>query len=151
MYPSVTCFLTETPSQGDRLSLDSVHTPLPAQRPPPPTLQVLLTSSHQGWGMASLDQDAAELSLLLRELRSSQGSQGVVLIGHSTGCQDAVRYAASYRGRDSEAAELLGIVLQAPVRGEGGRMFVLNVDCREAHIIFSLSMPYAAVPLIVHR
>lgn len=53
--------------------------------------------------------------------------QGVVLVGHSTGCQDAVRYCQRYRGAsgtaapapaaaaDAAAAPLLGVVLQAPV------------------------------------
>jgi pimeloyl-ACP methyl ester carboxylesterase len=40
--------------------------------------------------------------------------QGIVIVGHSTGCQDAVRYAQRYRTR-SAAAPLLGLVLQAPV------------------------------------
>jgi hypothetical protein len=35
----------------------------------------LLTSSHQGWGVGSLDQDAAELALLARCLRDEWGSE----------------------------------------------------------------------------
>ena len=42
--------------------------------------------------------------------------QGVVLIGHSTGCQDAVRYVARHRDA-ADAARLLGVILQAPVGG----------------------------------
>ena len=38
-------------------------------------VQPLLTSSHQGWGLASLDQDAQELNSLARHLKSSYGSQ----------------------------------------------------------------------------
>lgn len=40
--------------------------------------------------------------------------QGFVIVGHSTGCQDAVRYAQRHRGSPS-APPLLGAVLQAPV------------------------------------
>ncbi|GAB4820752.1 hypothetical protein N2152v2_007798 [Parachlorella kessleri] len=40
--------------------------------------------------------------------------QGFVIIGHSTGCQDALRYSERYRS-DVDAASLLGVVLQAPV------------------------------------
>ncbi len=40
--------------------------------------------------------------------------QALVIMGHSTGCQDAVRYAARY-GRSAEAAPVLGYILQAPV------------------------------------
>lgn len=38
-------------------------------------VQALLTSSHQGWGLASLDQDAEELNHLARHLKSNYGSQ----------------------------------------------------------------------------
>ena len=41
--------------------------------------------------------------------------QGFVLIGHSTGCQDAVRYAEQH-GASRDTAPLLGVVLQAAVR-----------------------------------
>lgn len=40
--------------------------------------------------------------------------QGFVIVGHSTGCQDAVRYAQRHRA-DPDTAPLLGVVLQAPV------------------------------------
>ena len=77
-------------------------------------VQTLLTSSHQGWGLASLDQDAEELSQLAKCLRKEHSSQGVIVAGHSTGCQDAVRYAQRHK-LDADAAPLLGVVLQAPV------------------------------------
>lgn len=38
----------------------------------------------------------------------------MVIVGHSTGCQDAVRYAQRHRS-SSAAAPLRGVVLQAPV------------------------------------
>lgn len=37
-----------------------------------------------------------------------------MLVGHSTGSQDCVRYAQCFRSSD-EAPPLLGLVLQAPV------------------------------------
>jgi len=39
------------------------------------TVQPLLSSSYQGWGTASLDQDADELLLLLRYLRAARSSE----------------------------------------------------------------------------
>lgn len=48
-------------------------------------------------------------------IMSSPAMQAVILIGHSTGCQDAVRYAEIVQGKGSDAAPLAGIVLQAPV------------------------------------
>lgn len=101
----------------------------------------------QGYGTGSLDRDAADLRLLCAHLRQQHGIRGVVLVGHSTGCQDAVRYMQRYCGAgpgaaaapgagqgggdaapaaagvqeeaEGEVAELLGTVLQAPVRVVG--------------------------------
>lgn len=124
-------------------------------------VQTLLSSSHTGYGCASLDQDAEELHRLACHLRAEYGSQvrgeskgldleeagndrggstcawaacgqlnahaqpafhlllrmvaprthhscayrnylqGMVIVGHSTGCQDAVRYAQRYRAAPS--------------------------------------------------
>lgn len=74
---------------------------------------ILLTSSHQGWGMGSVDRDAKELHSLMQVLKKEHGSTGAVLLGFSTGCQDAVWYSRFYRDSDS-AAPLVGIILQAP-------------------------------------
>ncbi len=41
-------------------------------------------------------------------------AQGIIVMGHSTGCQSAVRFVQRY-GSDRSAARLLGVVLQAPV------------------------------------
>lgn len=38
-------------------------------------MQPLLTASHLGWGLSSLDQDAAELSLLARYLAEELDSE----------------------------------------------------------------------------
>lgn len=77
----------------------------------------LLSSSHRGWGTSSLDRDADELLELSAHLKAYRGVDGIALLGHSTGCQDAVRYAERERGRNiaGERAPLLGVVLQAPV------------------------------------
>jgi pimeloyl-ACP methyl ester carboxylesterase len=77
-------------------------------------VQTLLTSSHRGWGTSSVTKDAEEINILCKTLRNDHGSKGVVLVGHSTGCQDAVMYARNHK-TDTSAAPLLGVVLQAPV------------------------------------
>ncbi|GLC57312.1 hypothetical protein PLESTB_001210500 [Pleodorina starrii] len=82
-----------------------------------------IQSSWQGYGTGSLDRDAADLRLLCQHLRTRHDVTGVVLLGHSTGCQDTVRYvqrygpAASAGDHDSAdpAPELLATILQAPV------------------------------------
>lgn len=83
-------------------------------RAPVSLVQALLTSSHQGWGLGSVSRDADELLMLMRHLKAKQYSKGVILVGHSTGCQDVVMYASKHRF-DVDAAELRGVVLQAPV------------------------------------
>ena len=77
-------------------------------------MQTLLTSSHQGWGLSYISRDVEELGLLLHCLKNEHHSQGVVLLGQSTGCQDAVATAALYKN-DLSAASIVGVVLQAPV------------------------------------
>eukprot|EP00877_Chromochloris_zofingiensis_P007835 jgi/Chrzof1/3304/Cz12g20080.t1 len=78
-------------------------------------VQAQLSSSYQGYGVASLDQDADELHLLSQYLYSNFASQGMLLMGHSTGCQDAVRYAQRHGTTVQDCAPLLGVILQAPV------------------------------------
>ena len=106
-------------------------------------VQALLASSYQGYGVSSLDKDAEEITSLITTLRLDHASkvcslqfamkcwelaamhtswltepgavlQGVVLMGHSTGCQDTVRCVEGMGPQ--EHPFLLGIILQAPVR-----------------------------------
>lgn len=39
-------------------------------------VQTLLSSSHQGWGLASLDQDVHDLRQLVAHLRKEHGCEG---------------------------------------------------------------------------
>lgn len=85
---------------------------------------LLLLLLLQGWGLASLDQDASELHLLSQHLAQQHGSKGWVLMGHSTGCQDAVRCAywgAEGGGVSQEGGMcVLGVADTAPQqRGQG--------------------------------
>jgi len=59
-------------------------------------VQAQLSSSYAGWGVGSLDSDADELLLLSQHLRAELGSQGLVVIGHSTGCQVSTRFDCYY-------------------------------------------------------
>lgn len=92
---------------------------------------VLLQGLHfacypQGYGTGSLDRDADDLAALAAHLGARAGVRSVALLGHSTGCQDIVRYVARHgpgarqaaaRGDGTAAAypDLLATVLQAPV------------------------------------
>ncbi|XP_028773994.1 UPF0613 protein PB24D3.06c-like [Neltuma alba] len=55
-------------------------------------VQFLRSSSYGGYGTSSLQQDAKELDLLINYLIDKEDSEGVILLGHSTGCQDIIHY-----------------------------------------------------------
>ncbi|KAF2278646.1 DUF1749-domain-containing protein [Westerdykella ornata] len=70
----------------------------------PPTwrlAEVLLSSSYEGWRTGSLARDARELGEAVKYFRKRMREQGngigegegkIVLMGHSTGCQDIMEY-----------------------------------------------------------
>ncbi|GLJ06948.1 hypothetical protein SUGI_0053540 [Cryptomeria japonica] len=75
-------------------------------------VQPLLSSSYSGYGTSSLKQDALELDQLISHLINKEESEGVVLLGHSTGCQDIVRY---MRSNTACSKAVRATILQAPV------------------------------------
>ncbi|CAN4112740.1 unnamed protein product [Withania somnifera] len=75
-------------------------------------VQFLLSSSYSGYGTSSLRRDAMELDLLISYLINKEESEGVVLLGHSTGCQDIVYYMCT-NAACSRAVR--AAILQAPV------------------------------------
>jgi pimeloyl-ACP methyl ester carboxylesterase len=77
-------------------------------------VQPMLSSSLTGWGCVGISNDADELRLLFRKLRQLYGYDGVVILGHSTGCQDAVMYARKGCS-DPQSPELSAVILQGPV------------------------------------
>lgn len=68
------------------------------------TAHAMVSSSLIGWGTGSVVQDAAELKLLAAYLEREHGSMGAVVLGHSTGCQDAVQCARDWGAGQSAAA-----------------------------------------------
>lgn len=75
-------------------------------------VQFLLSSSYSGYGTSSLKQDAMEIDQLISYLINKEDSEGVVLLGHSTGCQDIVYY---MRTNAACSRAVRAIILQAPV------------------------------------
>ncbi|KAG7018675.1 SPAPB24D3.06c, partial [Cucurbita argyrosperma subsp. argyrosperma] len=71
-------------------------------------VQILLSSSYNGYGTSSLQQDAKELDQLVSYLINKEDSEGVVLLGHSTGCQVIAQ---------SCSRAVRGAIFQAPVSG----------------------------------
>ncbi|XP_077218918.1 alpha/beta-Hydrolases superfamily protein [Tasmannia lanceolata] len=75
-------------------------------------VQPLLSSSYTGYGTSSLKQDSLELDQLIGYLINKENSEGVVLLGHSTGCQDIVHY---MRTNAACSRAVRAAILQAPV------------------------------------
>ena len=98
--------------------------------------QPLMSSSHTGWGTGSVSRDAEELDVLLEHLCSRHGFSEFILLGHSTGCQDAVMYMRKFGGH-GRRFRVSRVVLQAPVSDrEFLRWFLADVQeklarCRE--------------------
>ncbi|KAK1418325.1 hypothetical protein QVD17_27468 [Tagetes erecta] len=75
-------------------------------------VQFLFSSSYSGYGISSLKEDALELDQLISHLINKEDSEGVVLLGHSTGCQDIVHY---MRTNAACSRAVRAAILQAPV------------------------------------
>ncbi|KAJ4722365.1 UPF0613 protein PB24D3.06c [Melia azedarach] len=75
-------------------------------------VQLLMSSSYSGYGTSSLQQDAMEIDQLISYLINKEDSEGVVLLGHSTGCQDIVHY---MRTNAACSRAVRAAILQAPV------------------------------------
>jgi alpha-beta hydrolase superfamily lysophospholipase len=74
--------------------------------------QVTLSSSLNGWGTGSVLRDAQELGDCVSYFRGHhRKADKIVLMGHSTGCQDAMEYISGKIKRPP----LDGVILQAPV------------------------------------
>jgi pimeloyl-ACP methyl ester carboxylesterase len=75
--------------------------------------EVLISSSYKGWGTSSLARDARELGECVAYFKKLRPGKKVVIMGHSTGCQDIMEYVV---GTDCENREALdGIILQGGV------------------------------------
>ena len=91
-------------------------------------VQPVLSSSYAGYGCSSLAKDAEELSELLQYLDRTRSVRAFAIIGHSTGCQDAVTLlgtAPAHIRRKLRAA-----VLQAPVSDREAASLEENEDAR---------------------
>jgi pimeloyl-ACP methyl ester carboxylesterase len=76
-------------------------------------VQPILSSSYTGFGHSSLDKDVQELEELLEYLIIHRKGERFCLVGHSTGCLDAVHFLK--KAADRYVSRLALVVLQAPV------------------------------------
>ncbi|KXX79549.1 hypothetical protein MMYC01_203134 [Madurella mycetomatis] len=96
---------------------------LTSSNPSYSVFEARLSSAFSAFGYSSLAQDAREIADLVRYLRKGLGRKRVVLMGHSTGCQDCLEYGSKYLqlgkpglGAEEEGeARVDGLVLQGPV------------------------------------
>ncbi|EXJ69960.1 uncharacterized protein A1O5_07033 [Cladophialophora psammophila CBS 110553] len=81
-------------------------------------MHVQLSSNGRSWGLFDLDRDVAEIAAAITYIRDTitrSPSTPVVLMGHSTGCQDLMHYLISPMPTSSSRPTISGAILQAPV------------------------------------
>lgn len=99
-------------------------------------IESLITSSYIGCGTGSLGRDVRELAQLVKYLRSHRGTpqSKIVLMGHSTGCQDTIEYLSKFAYQDDFESifKLDGGILQAPVSDtEASEYFHKDTNIKE--------------------
>ncbi|TVY51981.1 UPF0613 protein PB24D3.06c, partial [Lachnellula suecica] len=110
----------------DGLHTVSYTTSLATALPPTWTIaQALLSSSYTGWGTSSLQKDAKELAQCVSYFRTIKSGK-VVLMGHSTGCQDVMEYLTG-PGHETRPA-IDGAIIQAPASDREAMAFEMDPD-----------------------
>lgn len=74
-------------------------------------IQPLLSSSYTGFGTSSLEQDAQELTSLI-EFLIDREMKSIILLGHSTGCQDILWYLKHHYKPEHDVKR---VILQGPL------------------------------------
>ncbi|KAK6340874.1 hypothetical protein TWF696_009189 [Orbilia brochopaga] len=89
-------------------------------------VQVLLSSAAGGWGTGSLHRDAKELALCISYFKIQLSRPRVVLMGHSTGCQDVMEYLSRLDVSQQANGLLDGAILQAPVSDREALVMIMG-------------------------
>jgi pimeloyl-ACP methyl ester carboxylesterase len=92
--------------------------------------QVLMLSSYDGWGTRSLQKDVKEISECVAYFRKANPSGKIVLMGHSTGCQDAMEYVVGPGHENRPSID--GAIIQAPVSDREARVDSMPKESRES-------------------
>ena len=95
--------------------LSVAYPPLLAQALPPTwsVAMASLGSAGNSWGVGSIAQDAEEIAKIIAYLKQNRPGGKVVIMGHSTGCQDCMEYLTGSKAAEYPPVE--GVILQAPV------------------------------------
>lgn len=107
-------------------------------------VQIIFSSSYIGWGTGSLERDAQEIGLLVKYLRSTDGGarDKIVLMGHSTGCQDTMQYLTKFeKAKLEQQYSVDGGILQLPVSDreamamwiDSKTMLLLDTEAKEVY------------------
>lgn len=72
-----------------------------------------LSSAGNSWGVSSIAQDAEDMDDLVEFIKTMRPKGKVVLMGHSTGCQDCMEYIVG--ANSLTRLRVNGVILQAPV------------------------------------
>lgn len=84
-------------------------------------MHIQLSSQGRSWGIFDIDRDIEEIAICINFLRDKlfkNSGLDVVLMGHSTGCQDVMRYLTApnpLNDRKPARPVIQGAILQAPV------------------------------------
>ncbi|KAF3769921.1 DUF1749-domain-containing protein [Cryphonectria parasitica EP155] len=92
--------------------------------------EIRIRSSFSGFGWASLADDVEDISALVKYLRSI-GKEKVVLMGHSTGCQDCMEY-NKYAKYGNEPVD--GFIIQAPVSDREAYVYLSGQETTDSFI-----------------
>jgi hypothetical protein len=83
-------------------------------------VQPIISSSYTGFGNGSLERDCNELQELMKYLIEFRNGKEFAIVGHSTGCQDAIYFLEN--AESSLVSKLRMVALQAPVSDREGAM-----------------------------
>ncbi|KAL5612765.1 hypothetical protein BROUX41_004150 [Berkeleyomyces rouxiae] len=86
--------------------------------------EIRMQSSFDSFGNSSLKEDVANISAFVKYLRQI-GRQKIVLLGHSTGCQDIMMY----NKMSTETPPVDGFILQGPVSDREALLHVVIEPC----------------------
>lgn len=95
-------------------------------------------SSYLGYGICTLQTDTEDMDSLVRFL-AARGARRIVLMGHSTGCQNIVHHAR----HGALAARVSAAVLQAPV---SDREYLATLPDTDGHVEHARALLAAGRP-----
>ncbi|KAF9692961.1 hypothetical protein EKO04_009277 [Ascochyta lentis] len=99
--------------------------------------EVLLSSSYRGWGTSSLQKDAREIAECVAYFRALRPQGRIVLMGHSTGCQDIMEYLTGEN--TTPRPPITGAILQGSVSDREAWTYLLTTPSEKASCAATLT------------